>query len=134
MEIMGNDMKKFNTVVFFTLLYMTSSFAAAADSSASTIAMSEFKQEIKSGRKILILDVRTQDELTGSLGKIEGSINIPLNELEARMSELDKYKNVEIRVISRSGIPSKLATDMLRDHGFKAANVTGGMMSFRKGD
>jgi rhodanese-related sulfurtransferase len=96
--------------------------------------MSEFKQEIKSGKKIVILDVRSQDELTGPLGKIEGCINIPINELESRMHELDKYKNLEIRVISRSGIPSKLAAEMLRENGFKAANVTGGMMAFRKGE
>ncbi len=127
-------MKKINLTAFLIFSFIATSFAATADSSASTITMNEFKQEIKSGKKIVILDVRSHDELTSSLGKIDGSINIPINELESRLPELNKYKNLQIRVISRSGIPSKLAAEMLREHGFNAANVTGGMMSFRKSD
>ncbi|MGA7836954.1 MAG: rhodanese-like domain-containing protein [Ignavibacteriaceae bacterium] len=127
-------MKKIILTAFLIFSFVATSLAATADSSASTIAMNEFKQEIKSGKKIVILDVRSRDELTGSLGKIDGSINIPINELESRLPELNKYKNEEIRVISRSGIPSKLAAEMLRNHGFNAANVTGGMMAFRRGD
>jgi len=127
-------MKKIILTAFLIFSFVAISLAATADSSASTIAMNEFKQEIKSGKKIVILDVRSRDELTGSLGKIDGSINIPINELESRLPELNKYKNSEIRVISRSGIPSKLAAEMLRSHGFNAANVTGGMMAFRRGD
>lgn len=125
-------MNRINITALLVLTFVAVSFAATADSSSSSIAMNEFKQEIKSGKKMVILDVRSHDELTGSLGKIDGCINIPMNELETRIHELDKYKNVEIRVISRSGIPSKLATELLRHHGFKAANVIGGMMSFRK--
>lgn len=126
-------MNRIKITAFLVLTFITASFAATADSTSSSIAMNEFKQEIKSGKKMIILDVRSHDELTGSLGKIDGCINIPINELEARMHELDKYKNYEIRVISRSGIPSKLATELLRHHGFNAANVIGGMMSYRRG-
>lgn len=107
-------------------------FAVRADSSAKNISMNDFKKEVKSNKSIVILDVRMKDELNGPLGKIEGSINIPLQELEKRINELDKYKNKELFVISRSGIPSKLAAEMLSEHGFKAVNVLGGMMAYRQ--
>ncbi len=112
--------------------FITASFASASDSTTKSVTMNDFKKEIKTNQSIIILDVRMPEELTGPLGKIDGSINIPLQELESRIHELDKYKNREIRVISRSGIPSKLAAEMLRKHGFDAANVLGGMMAYRQ--
>ena len=114
--------------MFFTV----SLFASGIDSTAKNISVNDFKKEMKATKSIVILDVRMQDELTGPLGKIDGSINIPLQELEKRISELNKYKNRELYIISRSGIPSKLAAEMLRDHGFKAVNVVGGMMAYRQ--
>ena len=115
-------------IIFFTV----SLFASEIDSTAKSISINDFKKEIKANKSIVILDVRMQDELTGPLGKIEGSINIPLQELEKRIGELNKYKNRNLYVISRSGIPSKLAAEILRSHGFTAINVLGGMMAYRQ--
>lgn len=126
-------MLKIKIIAFLVISYVTASFAFNSDSTAESISMNDFKKEISSNKSIVILDVRMPEELTGPLGKIDGSINIPLQELESRIHELDKYKNREIRVISRSGIPSKLATEILRKHGFDAANVLGGMMAYRQG-
>ena len=125
-------MQKLKIITLLMIFFAINSFAAVADSSAKSISINDFKKEVKANKSIVILDVRMQDELNGPLGKIDGSINIPLQELEKRMGELNKYKNKELYVISRSGIPSKLAAEMLRDHGFKAVNVTGGMMAYRQ--
>ncbi len=80
----------------------------------------------------IILDVRTPEELKGPLGKIDGVINIPLQELEARLPELKPYKGKEIAVICRSGNRSRYATDILNKKGFDARNVPGGMIEYRK--
>lgn len=125
-------MLRFKIIVSLIIFFTITSFAAGIDSTAKNITVNDFKKELKANRSIVILDVRMQDELTGPLGKINGSINIPLQELEKRVGELDKYKSKDIYVISRSGIPSKLASEILRNHGFTAINVLGGMMAYRQ--
>jgi rhodanese-related sulfurtransferase len=125
-------MQRFKLIMVLSIFFAISSFAAEPDSTAKNITINEFKKEMKANKAIVILDVRMQDELTGPLGKIDGSINIPLQELEKRIHELDKYKNDDIYVISRSGIPSKLAAEILRNHGYNAINVLGGMMAYRQ--
>ena len=132
-EIKDWKMQKIKVIILIMIFFAINSFAAVADSSAKNISINDFKKEVKNNKSIVILDVRMKDELSGPLGKIDGSINIPLQELEKRISELNKYKGKELFVISRSGIPSKLATEMLREHGFKATNVIGGMMAYRQG-
>jgi len=80
----------------------------------------------------VILDVRTPEELKGPLGKIEGVINIPLQQLKDRLHELQPYKNKEIAVICRSGNRSNTAAKILNENGFNAFNVTGGMIEYRR--
>jgi rhodanese-related sulfurtransferase len=75
--------------------------------------------------------VRTLEELTGPLGKLDNVINIPLQELESRLSELEKYRNQEIDVICKIGKRSAAATDFLIQKGFNAVNVQGGMVEYR---
>ena len=94
--------------------------------------MSEFIEKYKSDSSFVVLDVRTIAELSGPLGKIDGIINIPIQQLLPRMDELYKYKNKVIAVICRSGNRSFYATRFLIDKGFKAKNVLGGMIEFRK--
>ncbi len=125
-------MLKFKMMLLLAVSLAACSFAYAADSAASSISAAELKKEIKSGHSVVILDVRMPEELNGALGKIDGSINIPLQQLQSRLNELNKYKDKKIYVISRSGIPSKLAAEMLEKHGFTAVVVTGGMMAYRQ--
>ncbi|MCW8811627.1 MAG: rhodanese-like domain-containing protein, partial [Ignavibacteriaceae bacterium] len=80
---------------------------------------------------LVILDVRTPEELTGPLGKLDDVINIPLQELESRLSELEKFRNQEIDVICKIGKRSAAATDFLLQNGFNAVNVLGGMVEYR---
>lgn len=64
----------------------------------------------------LILDVRTPAE-TG-LGMIEGAVNIPVDELQARTGELPKNK--EIITHCRTGLRAEMAYTILRNAGFRA--------------
>ena len=73
----------------------------------------------------LLLDVRHPAEL--AVEQAPGVVNIPLNELRARLGELPRDR--EIHVICRSGQRAYYATRILLQNGFKARTVAGGMLS-----
>ncbi len=74
-----------------------------------------------------LLDVRTQPEWDEF--HAPKAVLIPLDELPNRLSELPKDQ--EIVVICRSGNRSAVATDILRQNGFNATSVAGGMNAWR---
>ncbi len=75
----------------------------------------------------IILDVR--DEVERELGYIEGSINIPVNQLRDRFSELDKEK--EIIIYCAVGLRGYIASRILKQHGFnKVKNLSGGYTTY----
>ncbi|VXD20246.1 FAD-dependent pyridine nucleotide-disulphide oxidoreductase [Planktothrix serta PCC 8927] len=73
----------------------------------------------------LLLDVRNPEEL--AVENVPGAVNIPLHELRARLGELPQDQ--EILVFCRSGQRAYYATRILVQNGFKARNLSGGMMS-----
>jgi NADPH-dependent 2,4-dienoyl-CoA reductase/sulfur reductase-like enzyme/rhodanese-related sulfurtransferase len=72
-----------------------------------------------------LLDVRNPPEL--AVEQVPGAVNIPLPELRGRLSELPKDR--EILVICRSAQRAYYATRILLQNGFKARNISGGMLS-----
>jgi NADPH-dependent 2,4-dienoyl-CoA reductase/sulfur reductase-like enzyme/rhodanese-related sulfurtransferase len=72
-----------------------------------------------------ILDVREPVEL--AVENVPGAVNIPLGQLRARLGELPRDR--EILVVCRSGQRAYSATRVLLQNGFKARNVSGGMLS-----
>ena len=69
-----------------------------------------------------ILDVRTEREV--SFGTIPGAHNIPIDELRSRIGQLSK--DVEWLVLCQVGLRGYLACRILKQHGFKCRNLTGG--------
>lgn len=68
----------------------------------------------KDDSAVVLLDVRTPGEF--SEGTVKGAMNIPLDELENRLKELDsKHKIV---VFCKSGARSSRAIQILESHGF----------------
>src|SRR5574338_342836 len=124
-------MNKFNNVIILIVLLLTTISCAQQDKSNS-ITMSEFKEQLKSNEDMVLLDVRTPEELAGPLGKIDIAINIPLQVLEQRINELEKFKDKEITVMCRTQNRSAVAVDILKKNGFKAKYVLGGMTEYRK--
>ena len=57
---------------------------------------------------------------------VEGTVNIPLPALRARLGELPRDR--EILIICRSAQRAYYATRILLQNGFKARNLTGGML------
>lgn len=76
-------------------------------------------------KQAFMLDVREKIELR--VEKVEGAVNIPLGQLRSRLEELPRDQ--VIHVICRSGQRAYLATRILLQNGFKAKNVSGGMLS-----
>jgi rhodanese-related sulfurtransferase len=72
-----------------------------------------------------LLDVRQPVELV--VERVPGAVNVPLNELRARLGELPRDR--EILVICRSAQRAYYATRILLQNGFKARNLSGGMLS-----
>lgn len=75
----------------------------------------------------LLLDVRTPGEYAD--GHLPGATNLPLQELEARVSELGPNSRGVV-VYCRSGARSAAATTILRSHGFGAVHDLGAMSNW----
>lgn len=71
---------------------------------------------IKTGIPV-ILDVRTSREFQN--GHIKGAILLPVQELQNRMKELEKYKNSPILIYCATGNRSTVASRLLLQKGFK---------------
>jgi rhodanese-related sulfurtransferase len=125
-------MTKSRVIMFFSIFSFINFLGCAQQDKDSTMTVQDLKKLMKDDSTLVILDVRTPAELTGSLGKIDNVINIPIQELESRIGELKKYKDKEIAVICRSGNRSNTGTKILRENGYKAKNVLGGMIEYRK--
>ncbi|RME24142.1 MAG: rhodanese-like domain-containing protein [Deltaproteobacteria bacterium] len=76
-------------------------------------------------RGAFVVDVRTPGEF--AQGHVPGAVNIPLQELKARIGELEPHRSEDFAVICAVGGRSAAAVDYLRSQGFdKVVNVVGG--------
>ena len=117
--------------LLFVAIMLIVNIACGQKQEVPSIVVNELVQRMESDSSLVILDVRTPQELVGPLGKIDGVINIPVQELNSRIGELHKFKNSNVAVICRSGNRSVLGTKILLENGFKAENVKGGMKAYR---
>jgi rhodanese-related sulfurtransferase len=77
---------------------------------------------------VILLDVRTHEERNHK--HIKGSLHIPVNELSQKLKMLEKHREKEIICYCHSGRRSFMATLMLTNNGFQAANMKGGMIEW----
>lgn len=71
---------------------------------------------------VILLDTRTAQEFAH--GHMEGFVNIPVDELRARIGELERGKRVYVSC--QSGLRSYIACRILAGYGFDCYNFTGG--------
>jgi rhodanese-related sulfurtransferase len=118
------------------LIFMISSISVSCQNNEKpdefNMTVSDLKEKMKSDSTLVILDCRTPQELVSKLGQIDGVINIPVQVLDQEINKMEKYRSNNIAVICRSGNRSVFATKMLQAKGFKAKNVLGGMIAYRK--
>jgi rhodanese-related sulfurtransferase len=94
--------------------------------SVPTITPLELDEKMKgpASKRPVLIDVRQPEEFRS--GHIPGAKLIPLGELDQRMGELSKDR--EIVCVCASGSRSRSATKMLLNEGYNAINMNGGMM------
>lgn len=86
----------------------------------------EVQRAVEAGEPCVVLDVRDRDEWEA--GHVPGSVWIPLDQLAERMGELPKEKM--IYALCHSGARSALAVRLLTAQGYRAKNVTGGILKW----
>jgi NADPH-dependent 2,4-dienoyl-CoA reductase/sulfur reductase-like enzyme/rhodanese-related sulfurtransferase len=79
------------------------------------------------GQRPYLLDVRTPQEFAES--HIPGAVNIPVDELRRRLGELPRDR--EVAAYCQVGQRGYLATRILLQAGFRAANIGGGYKTYR---
>lgn len=98
-------------------------FSAGDDISAKNLLI-----RMAAERPPVILDVRSPEEYAS--GHVPGAINIPHDQIQARLSELDDQRGEEIVVYCRSGKRAGIASEILSDSGFRVTHLTGDMMGW----
>jgi rhodanese-related sulfurtransferase len=81
---------------------------------------------------VILLDVRSKREFEGKstpdYGTLKNAINIPIQEMDKRITELDAYKNKEIIVYCSHSQRSSRVSYQLTQNGFtKVTNMQGGL-------
>lgn len=82
---------------------------------------------IMNNEDALVVDVRTEAEF--NKGHIKNSINIPLASLQAKLTELEKYRNQPLLMYCNSGHMSGKACRLLLKSGFNNVHNIGGGIS-----
>jgi len=89
----------------------------------------EVIERVECGEPVTVVDVRTDSEV--ATGTIPGALHIPLQELEARWTELENCN--EIVCFCAMGSRSQSAARLLREKGlFNATSLDGGMAAWRR--
>ena len=97
-----------------------------------------YEHILKTGlNNIVLLDVRTPEEFNGTapekFGRLKNAINIPVQQLEERIKELDAYKQKEIIVYCSHSHRSPAASYLLTQKGFKkVTNLQYGMHMWKQ--
>ena len=80
------------------------------------------------GEVPILVDVRSPGEFAE--GHIPGAINIPVDEVGSRVSELEAYRDGPVTLVCRSGGRSAKAAKELSGMGFTTVNVEGGTLAW----
>ncbi|MFC1552578.1 FAD-dependent oxidoreductase, partial [Candidatus Latescibacterota bacterium] len=99
---------------------------AASNVLRGDVDVCHYEDVINPGEDRIILDVRTKFEFKA--GTVPGAVNISVDDLRDRLGELPKDK--EILVICQVGMRGYLACRILKQHGFKCRNLSGGYKTF----
>jgi len=110
-------------------LYTCMGRGSGNDAEYGDVSVEEAKTLIDSKPDLVILDVRTEAEFDD--GHIEGAINIPVDDLSGRLSELNKSD--ELLVYCRTGNRSTTAVGILEENDYaKIYHMDGGITAWTR--
>lgn len=104
--------------------------APAVEAPKATITNVDWDKALEMSKAgAVLIDVRTPAEVAE--GMAPGAINIPLQEIQQRLAEFPKDK--DLLIYCRSGKRSMAASNFLIENGYeKVFNVVGGFLAFPK--
>ena len=92
------------------------------------ISPADLKARLEGGAAPLVLDVR--EDWERDIARLAGTLDIPMGQITARLGDLPK--NREIVVMCRSGGRSLKVAQFLDSSGYRAANLTGGILAWAR--
>lgn len=101
---------------YFSIISITMAIFSAGLVSAKDISQEQLQQAMKANASITLVDVRSLKEFND--GHVPNAVNIPLNELPDRLSELAADKKNQIVLYCRSGKRAEMARQVLAENGF----------------
>ena len=92
------------------------------------ITAEQLKKKLDNKEPIIIVDVRTQEEL--QFGKINQAVHIPVPLIQENLNKLDKNKLIVL--YCHSDQRSSLCARYLESNDFKTANLIPGILAWKK--
>lgn len=115
---------KFRNVLLLSILALLLVFAGCkSDKPAATgdqmtgAELDKIQEDNKEKEKYLLIDVRSPEEYNA--GHVKHAINIFIDELEGRLSEIEAFKEKPVITICNTGNKSGKAQELLKKNGFK---------------
>ena len=99
------------------------------ETDATEMDPAALKARLDAGEEVYLLDVRNPDELEEH-GMIPGAVNIPIDQLEARLAEVPKDKPI-VTYCMRGGRASR-AAETLRSNGYEQPIEYGGITAWKE--
>ncbi len=121
-------MKKSILLIAGVVILVAGYIGAQQLNTADRLTPADVQELIRNDSTVVILDVRTPSEFTGELGHIKGALLLPVQALEQRITELDRFKKQRIVAVCRTGHRSAQAAAILKANGFNATDMAGGMV------
>lgn len=98
------------------------------EADAATVAPADLQTLRGQAPGLLLLDVRTPLEFGSE--RIEGAVNVPLDQLETRLDEI--AEQADVVVVCRTGVRATIAAEALGRAGRRARVLDGGMAAWRR--
>ena len=92
------------------------------------ISAADAKKMMESGQDIKILDVRTKDEYAE--GHIKDAVLLPVAEVELEAEDVLEDKGQAVLVYCRSGVKSRIASQLLVELGYTDVYEFGGILNW----
>ncbi len=122
-------MKLFTTL--FSVFFLTFLLSVTSTFGQEVKQISPIRAKLMARNGTMMIDVRERDEVKEVAYDVDGIVNIPLSEIEARMNEIPK--DVDVILACRSGNRSAQAASILAKNGYtKLYNMEGGMLAWQE--
>ena len=123
-------MKNLSAYLRSVLVIVLAVAVNASGQSSSNISAKTAREMLLKDTSIVLLDVRSPGEHIEE--RIANKPLMPLQYVESKIGELERFKKKKIIVYCRSGNRSDMAVEILREYGFNAFNMEGGIIQWKR--